>query len=283
MKGYYDLHVHTGPSIFTRRLSDYELGQQIINNEIGGAVIKAHEGDTTMRAFIVNSILDKKVLYGSITLNSYVGGLNLSAVELSLKMDCNIVWFPTVDARNHRNYYEKKGQFNGLKQGNSQDTIVDLVDEKGNLKKEVIEILQLVKQYDSFIATGHISVEDIDKIIDESKKIGFNNIIITHPESAITKISPEKQKEYARLGLFIEKSYLWTTSDWGNTIEELAYNIQFLGSNNCIITTDFGQKDNNYPYIGFNEFVNKLLQYGIKEKEIEEMSIVNPKRILKII
>src|SRR5207249_11562449 len=37
----------------------------------------------------------------SIALNSQVGGLNPSAVDLALKMGAKVVWFPTISARRH--------------------------------------------------------------------------------------------------------------------------------------------------------------------------------------
>ncbi len=39
-------------------------------------------------------------VFGAITLNHSVGGLNPVAVELAGRSRCKIVWFPTVDAEN---------------------------------------------------------------------------------------------------------------------------------------------------------------------------------------
>ena len=44
----------------------------------------------------------KTKVFGSIALNSMVGGLNPSAVDLALAMGAKVVWFPTISAPHHQ-------------------------------------------------------------------------------------------------------------------------------------------------------------------------------------
>jgi len=80
LKGAYDWHIHTGPSIFWRRADDHEALAEAVDAGMAGIGLKAHEGDTASRVQLLKNTSSCKVL-GGITLNHFVGGLNPAAVR----------------------------------------------------------------------------------------------------------------------------------------------------------------------------------------------------------
>src|ERR1700694_151887 len=65
-----------------------------------GFVLKSHYIQTGERAQVVTKAVPGSHVYGAVTLNHSVGGLNPVAVELAGRTGCKIVWMPTVDAQN---------------------------------------------------------------------------------------------------------------------------------------------------------------------------------------
>ena len=81
LEGAYDLHVHTNPSHFKRSQDDFELARTLDRYHMAGAVIKVHYGATQSRAILTNAHSGAQAkLYGAVTLDWPVGGLNPYAV-----------------------------------------------------------------------------------------------------------------------------------------------------------------------------------------------------------
>ena len=49
-EGTYDFHLHPAPDIVARRFDDDEIARRLIAAKMKGCVIKAHHGDTSARA-----------------------------------------------------------------------------------------------------------------------------------------------------------------------------------------------------------------------------------------
>lgn len=81
-------------------------------------------------------------MFGSITLNRVVGGINPAAVESALKLGAKVVWLPTQSAVNHR-----------LKNNASLDGAVE-VTRDGKVLPEVRDVFQLIKDYDVVLGTA---------------------------------------------------------------------------------------------------------------------------------
>ena len=92
MKGVIDMHVHTNPDLRLRAYDDLELTDAAVKVGARAIVIKTHQGTTMDRAYLCNRYNkivhgDKDfTMFGSITLNHPVGGLNPAALEVALKL-----------------------------------------------------------------------------------------------------------------------------------------------------------------------------------------------------
>src|ERR1700686_4000989 len=111
LEGAYDLQVHVGPDVIARRIDDIDCAREFLAHGMRGFVLKSHYIQTGERAQVVTKAVPGSHVYGAVTLNHSVGGLNPVAVELAGRTGCKIVWMPTVDAEN-----ETAGRLDGESQ-----------------------------------------------------------------------------------------------------------------------------------------------------------------------
>ncbi|MGY3717956.1 DUF6282 family protein [Sutcliffiella cohnii] len=282
LEGAYEFHVHSAPSIFNRKQTDWELIEDAKLAKMGGLVLKSHETSTAERAFLLKEKEPALNVFGGIVLNQHVGGLNPYAVETSLKMGGKVVWFPTLSAGQHQQYFKKKKT--KLFNGNpllSESTVS--IEEEGRLIEEVEIIFRLIREHDAVLATGHLSLKEQHAIVSAAIEAGVEKIVIQHADMGISKIPLEDQLFFASQGCIIEKCYLACSSDFNDlTVEEMAKTIEVIGHESCILVTDYGQPHHEAPVYALNSFVEKLLEHGVKEEEIVKMLQGNPKTLLGV-
>src|SRR5213594_1874031 len=100
LEGAYDLQVHVGPDVIARRIDDIDCAKEFLSRGMKGFVLKSQYVQTGERAQVVTKAVPGSKVFGALTLNHSVGGLNPVAVELAGRTGCKIVWMPTVDAEN---------------------------------------------------------------------------------------------------------------------------------------------------------------------------------------
>ena len=68
-----DLHTHSGPGMFPRKLSDFTLAFEAKQKGMRAVVIKAHEESSVSRAKLVQEQVKGIEVVGGIVLNSFAG------------------------------------------------------------------------------------------------------------------------------------------------------------------------------------------------------------------
>jgi hypothetical protein len=279
--GAVDSHVHSIPSHFPRLMDDMDLAESLVKSGMRGAVVKFHGGGTASRAYLANKHVGREVLFGSITLNGFVGGINPLAAEAELLLGARVVWFPTIHSMNHIRFYGSS-EWKNIKAERalpSPKQGFTAVGEDGRLLPEVIEVLDAAAKYDVCVATGHLSAGESAALCREALQRGVKKIVLTHADFETQKVPLDLQTELAGEGVMIEKTAL--AVKWGHIgIEDMARSIVHLGPEHCILATDYGQADNLAIPEGFSEFMFSLLANGVKHDALETMIKHNPRKIL---
>ena len=271
IKGSYDLHIHSWPDHDKRSVTDFELLEEAEQAGMAGVLIKNHYEPTVSRAMIANhEHRGNTVMYGSIALNWSVGGLNPYAAESAAKLGAKMIWLPTREA-------ETSMRMAGL--GSFMDRPpLRVLDEEGQLKKSVLEIFEVAKQYHVPVSTGHITLEESCAACRAGLDMGLT-MVFSHPEYSHTKTSVEDQLKLADMGVLIEKD--WVDIALGMaTVEEVADSIRKIGAERIYLATDRGQVKGEHPLEGMILFISGLLACGISEPEINIMIRENPRRVL---
>jgi hypothetical protein len=272
LKDVIDIHIHAAPDVFPRRLDEIEVVRQARSVGMGGVLLKSHHALTSDRAWLISKIESGIGVYGALVLNyPSAGGLNAEAVDTAIKLGAREIFMPTVSAANHLQH-EGKDPAKGIKATTS----------KGELRPEVFPILDLVAKADVILATGHLSVSESEVLIDEASQKGVKKILVTHPEWRLIAMPVEVQRRLVEKGAIMEHC-LYATTQLGGSLnpEEIAKQIKSVGAENCIMSTDFGQKVNPLPIDGMVSYIELMRKHGISSEAIDVMTKENPKKILK--
>lgn len=261
-----DMHVHAAPDIINRICDDVDMARAVMATGMDGAVIKNHYGGTTQGALDVNRLAGKAVLFGSLTLNHYVGGFNPYAVEAALGLGARVIWFPTRHAENHTRQKLRAGcDFNAsipLRQAQG----LRAVGKNGELTEQVIDIIELIASKDACLCTGHISNEEALAVCGEALRRGVRRIVLTHPDFTLNRLPVETQIHLARQGVYIEKT-LFTASAGIVSAAELLIGARKAGLHRCFLSSDYGMVTKPAPWKGMAQWVSLAAENGFSEQE----------------
>lgn len=270
LKGVIDMHVHSNPDIRHRRYDDFELMEAAIRVGARAIVIKTHQGTTVDRAYLCNKHNELThygdnnfTMYGGITLNRQMGGINPYAVESGLKLGGKVVWLPTQSARNH---LEKMKQ--------SMDRCVDVIRD-GKPVPELYDVFRLVKDFDVVLGTAHISPEESFRIIEAARDAGVKKIVVTHPEWWLVDMSLEDQVRLVKdYNVILEHCFAQPLGG-GKYKSNLPMNLEAIescGYKNVMVCTDGGQVENPCWEDALTQYIQYLIDHNIPEEQIYHMT-----------
>lgn len=271
VEGAVDIHVHFAPDPkVERRGNAIEIAEQAAKMGMQALVLKSHEYPTQPVAYTVSQIVPDIHIIGGIALDVEVGGLNPAAVEATANMGGRVVWMPTYSAQADR-------QHKGLSGG------IFLLDDNGKLLPEVYPILELIKAHDMVLATGHISTQECMVLVSEAKNMGINRLVVTHGTTSAfwTGMTPADMKTLAGMGAFVEHClHVMMPMTYRLPPQELVEVIRTIGTENCIVSSDFGQDFHPMPAEGLRMGIATLLKAGLDEVEMGILVKDNPARLL---
>ncbi|MDR3564998.1 MAG: DUF6282 family protein [Negativicutes bacterium] len=268
LSGIVDLHIHSDPDIRKRRHNDIEIAALARKVGARAIVIKSHVVPTMDRAFILQQLMPEIGIYGGVTLNPQVGGINPDAVEVAIFQGAKIVWLPTMHSSNG---YRAAGKPGGV------ESVVD-----GKVVPALVEVMKQIAKANIVLATGHLSPQEIFVVVEKAKELGVEKIIINHPENRFVNMSIADQKELSGYGVFFERCYARPVSH-GNYVLNFEDNlkaIESVGYQSTIIATDGGQVENPIWSIAMGQHLSYLRQAGLSQDCIDQMIRVNPAKML---
>jgi hypothetical protein len=282
--GAIDLHVHTSPDLIDRIGDDRDIVRNARDAGMLGVQLKGHMESTVSRAYFMSKEFPEVKVFGGIVLNRYVGGINPQAVESCLRKGGKSVWMPTVDANHHAKKYGRTGRYSVQElDAKGSEVGIRVTDDQGKLLPEVIEVLDLVAQYNAVLGTSHLSPEEILILVDEAKRRKVEKICLTHPFVKVPGVDLEFLKKVIPKGVFAEFGYCTVTPMWADaTLDRKKEAIQALGAEHCILMSDGGQIHNAWPHEGLRIFAQCLHEKGLSPKEIETMIVHNPRQLMGV-
>jgi Family of unknown function (DUF6282) len=289
LEGAYDLQVHVGPDVIARRIDDIDCAKEFLAHGMKGFVLKSHYIQTGERAQVVTKAVPGSRVFGAVTLNHSVGGLNPVAVEIAGRSGCKIVWMPTVDAQN-----ETAGRLDGgsaklpfwakIQRELAADGIspppLSVIDDSGTVIDAARRCLERIAKHDMILATGHLGRREIFALVRAAKAMGLKKVVVTHAEFPSQNLTGDEQKELADGGAFIE--HCFTTTYTAKAPWEQAFdNIRKTGVARTLVSTDLGQSINPPVADGFAMFAQRLLDAGFSLDDVRMMAVTNPTRLVE--
>ena len=273
LRGSIDIHIHPGPDVISRTVDVIEAARQAQQAGMRAIVLKNHYYTTAPLATLAGKLVPGIEVFGGLCLNSEIGGLNTFALKTSVTLGAKIVWMPTFSAVGS----ERKPAGGGI----------SILDKDGKLLPGVASILELVKQNDLVLATGHIPPVEAIALIEEAARKGISKLAITHPLPLINfrafnrPFELDDLRKLTQIGAFIDVTFLsLMKAELKNSIGSVLEPIRAIGIDHIIMSTDLGQVDKPLPVEGMRMCISKLLQNGFSDEEIELMIKVNPAKLL---
>lgn len=292
ISGAIDLHCHAGPDIFKRPFDMVELALDAKARGMRAILIKNHFMSNADTATIVTQHIDGVSVFGGITLNHPVGGLNAQAVYAAARVGAKEVKLPSMHSVNHlqnNHGHAWAAELFTVQGGPNHDILrkvqgISVLDEDGKLVPQMRDIFDIIKSEDMILSTGHIGLNEMMVVVREAHDAGLKKICVNHVENYNTRVPVDMQAEFARLGAYMEHCfnccmpfyYMQGRLD----PEEIVHNIKEVGPAHSVLGTDFGQAYNPCPSDGMRFYAETLLKFGVSRRDIEVMIKDNPTKLL---
>ncbi|MFS8198319.1 DUF6282 family protein [Streptomyces sp. CWNU-52B] len=311
LNGAVDLHCHSGPSPFPRRLNHVEAAHDGARIGMRAILVKSHHHNTVMDLLAMETWLADAPtpVYGGVALNTEVGGVNPSAVAMSLRMGGRCVWAPTTCAGQHIDHHshaaaggfpsaaidllEKEvsifdksktgtragtgaGSESGSESGSGSES------ESKDVSADTVAVVDLVAETDTLLTGGHLDTESMKALFAVAERRGVRRLLVQHPDF-IVGASETDIEELLGLGAYIEHEiamYHPEVTAVGWPVQRLVDWIDRVGPERTVISSDLGQKGNPLPVDGYIHLVGALLDHGVAEKDIHTMVAANPAFLL---
>jgi len=279
--GAIDMHTHPSPSPFPRRISVLSAALDAASAGFRAIVCKSHHHNTQLDVLTLADtglLADTPIdVFGGIALNHYVGGLNPYAVELCLRMGGRVVWFPTLFSSAHLCHeHSPDSAFRSSAVKLREGPALSILDDAGEIKPEVFDILEVIAGEDAVMNAGHLPADEIDLLIPAAVRTGVRRMVVSHP-SFVIDATPARTASWTAQGVQIEQCLSPARK---LPLGELRDYITAAGTDNTILSSDYGQKKNPLPVTGYRRMLRALLDDGMPEADLRKLVRDNPARTL---
>lgn len=283
--GALDLHAHGHPEFTLRRrarMTNLQWAEAAVEAGMRGFVMKSHYFPTVGITNLINELHPELEVFGSITLNPPVGGLDATSVEMAAQMGARIAWFPTWSAKHEppkpsitvermKPHLESFSPERAL----GEDAI-SILDADGALTDRARAVLEVCKTYGVTVASGHIPPEHSLVLAEEARALGVR-FILTHPCSGSVGATIEHQVRVAELGGFIEHVFIGCMPMHHRlNPREIADAIRAVGPERCVMSSDAGEAWNPPAPEILRMFIASMLELGIDADDVYTMTHVTP-------
>ena len=265
LNGAIDMHAHSYPDGVPRSIDAVDLAKLAKSRGMRALVLKNHYEPTASLATIVRKEVPGIEVFGGISLDLTVGGVNPAAVEWMTKVKGGygkVVWLPTYDSENQA--------------GRSGRPFSPVV-RNGVVTPEVSQVIAIAAKNNLVLETGHSSPAEALIIIREARRQGVQNVMVTHAMSGLVNMSIGDMQAAAKMGAYLELTFVRAGSD---AAEAYVKAIRAVGPEFIVLSSDLGQANNPLHPDGLLAMYQYLASQGISINDIDRMAKVNPAKLL---
>ena len=269
LTGAVDMHAHSDPDGRPRSIDSIDLARLAKSRGMRAIVLKNHYEPTASLAYIVRKEVPGIEVFGGISLDLTVGGVNPAAVDWMTKVKGGygrVVWMPTFDSENQ---VVSSGQ---------QRPFVRIARD-GKLLPEVVQVIGIIAKNNLVMETGHSSPAEALMLIREAKRQDVQNVLVTHAMTSPVAMSIAQMQEAAGLGAYLELVYVAPGSDAAKAYVKA---IREVGPQFIVLSSDLGQPGNPLHPDGLLAMYKYLMSQGISEAEVDRMAKTNPAKLLHL-
>lgn len=265
LNGAIDMHAHSNPDGVPRSIDAIDLAKLAKSRGMRALVLKNHYEPTTLMACTVRKEVPGIEIFGGISLDLTVGGVNPAAVDWMTKVSggCGkVVWFPTYDSEN---------------QARPSGRPFSPVVRNGAVTPEVSQVIAIAAKNNLVLETGHSSPSEALIIIREAKRQGVQNVMVTHAMSNLVNMSIADMQAAAKMGAYLELTFVRPGTDAAQAYVKA---IRAVGPEFIVLSSDLGQANNPLHPDGLLSMYQYLVSQGIPVADIDRMAKTNPAKLL---
>lgn len=301
-----DCHLHHKPDVMPRKQWASELMEDGRKWGMGGFVLKSHHANTAGVARQLRELFPKSPEpIGAVCLNAAVGGLNPLAVRMAGQFGARMAWLPTVSAANHLEMESRSPTLVGLRNDSNTEPLT-ILDADGAVLPVMGSILEEAMGKNMGIATGHLAPRETLALVEYAYAGGFpmDRLLITHPDSPVTRFTLEEQKHIASRGARLERVLMLMLSfrdiaspdallegyEFNNKesalmphdlgLQGMLDQIREVGIESSLLSTDIGQAGNPDAIPSIERGLEIMAELGYQESEIRKMTVDAPRGFL---
>jgi hypothetical protein len=300
--GIVDTHFHIGPELLPRRYDVVELAEAA-RSWNATLVLKNHTYPTTPLASYARRHEAVRFI-GSTVLNRFVGGLSVDAIASAESGNRSnvreqqdepafVVWMPTVHAASHLDcmgfaFDKRWGGCSACdaaveEEPGGEEVPVTVFLPDGSPHPDLPAVLEAVAAAGARLATGHLSADEIMRLVPMALEAGIPAVLLTHPHYPSVGLSDQQLVELVRdERVFIEHCFAIHTIE-KVPLERFAASIAATGPDQVILSTDFGQISSDpFPEctVNFARAIEPLWPAGLDSNRLVGLFTDNPRRAL---
>ena len=263
--GAIDMHAHSYPDGVDRSIDAIDLAKLAKTRGMRAIVLKNHYEPTASLAFLVRKEVPDMEVFGGISLDLTVGGVNPAAVLWMTKVKGGygkVVWLPTYDSEN---------------QARPEGRPFSPVVRNGAVTPEVSQVIAIAARSNLVLETGHSSPAEALIIIREAKRQGVQNVLVTHAMSPLVNMSIADMQAAAKMGAYLELTWVRPGSEAAQAYVKA---IRAVSPEFIVLSSDLGQPNNPLHPDGLLAMYQYLASQGISVADIDRMAKVNPAKLL---
>lgn len=200
-----DIHYHAAPDLYVRRLDALSAGRiyQLLQ---GAVILKSHLGSTSVQASLAQC--EGLPVFPSLVLNDIAGGIDYRVVLKALSdyqpsiPSKLLVHFPTITGRSYHSKLKRQLTHPHLSKISLKSQTVS--NEQGTLRKEVLDIFKLARDYPIVLSSGHASKEEVYRLLDTATKYQLTAFLLNQPANPLTGLMADEL-----LALSKDYPFLW--------------------------------------------------------------------------
>ena len=141
----------------------------------------------------------------------------------------------------------------------------------------------MIKGTDTIIGSGHLSTKEVDVLVKRVKELN-----ITFVANTVSTDMPgypiDAQKSWADDKVFMEHAYMAVTDvpHVKMPVSVVVEQIRAVGAERCLIGTDAGNMRLPDNVTALKDFIKRLTEAGLTDKEVDIIGRKNPKIALGI-
>jgi len=279
LAGAIDLHVHSAPDVYPRSVDDNQLVAEAAAAGMRGLLLKSHHTLTADRATLAAKNAGDVTVLGGLVLNHTVGGLNPVAAETAVAFGARQIWMPTL----HAAHCLRTADIPLVRaEADRGRTGIEVLDDTGRPTAAALAILEIVREADIALGTGHLGPEESLAVLAAARDLGLRRLVVTHPLMSFTRFTPDRMRAAAALGAKLEFCALSCEPRWHDPVSPAATAaaIAAVGAEHCVLASDGGQAWNDHPAAMLLGFARALADEGVSEAALRTMLRDNPARVL---